>query len=631
MNKKLLKILQSLGWQDKKKDEFTPEEISKVNEELQAKYGLTIVQLSEQEANEQANQETATAFGNLMQKLNTATGEDTPEETDASDSSGTSEKTETPKGSNNNVTIEAINQKVDSVLAENKRLKTENKTMSQKIHKDVDPITNKQTSVHMNHSETHLFGVDKSFFQKEKAYNVLFLDKEAKGTLQNAEEIIQADFKEYSEDFVKHVQFLHQQNLLHTVTQGESVDYSAFDDFAGGHQFIARRQDAIINYLYKRRKLSELFNVHSNVQDKEALINSFLGDFSQPHQSGEVFKGGIKLEPELAEVHKVMLQFKFDEMDKLEKEYVGYLNKEGSDPIKYTFIEWIMVKVGEKLIDEQELRRIHGFPIKPENGKAGHCLHGSYGLIHRVYKCIEAGKLTPVMDGGYDPSTILDYVEDMVSKVNEQVPSLNGLVLYMNASHVPWYKKAYRKAYGTNTDFDGNLKVQDFDVTIKGVPNMNKSKLMFITQPENCELLEDKTGEMFGFYFERRLQNLVVASYWKEGIAFIQTGNKDIQFVFTNAPFVELTENATTIDARNGDYFRTGVNTAVKTISGITNAQKGYTFKIECGDTTNVTKIAKTGVFANLKDAWIPTKVGDFIKLSLGKDGKFIEAERKVS
>jgi hypothetical protein len=377
------------------------------------------------------------------------------------------------------------------------------------------------------------------------------------------------------------------------------------------------------------------------------MTNSFLTDFSQAYQAGHVFKGGYKLIPELAKVDDVMFKHQFSDMKQLEKEYVGYLNREGSDPMKWSFIEWLMLETLKKLRNEQEERRVMGVRVDPVSEVAGHHKLAADGVVRRLQKYVDEFKLEPFTSlRTYTASTILTFVETFVENVNQVLPSLQGYRLYMNEKHIPWYLAKYRDTYGVQMDFTGGeVKVQNYGLSgIVGVPNMGNSNLMWITIPGNIELYENRPGEMEALYYQRDLESLIVASWWKEGAGAYMVGKqfadaatlaadkRKHQYIFLTDPVTVLAPDATTANGAVNYLFETDENTEATAITDITNAEEGVVYRITCGNTTNASTIAKALKFSDISAAWIPTAVGDYIEVYYNSTtNKFIEVARKVT
>ena len=59
-------------------------------------------------------------------------------------------------------------------------------------------------------------------------------------------------------------------------------------------------------------------------------------------------------------------------------------------------------------------------------------------------------------------------------------------------------------------------------------------------------------------------------------------------------------------------------------------AKAGVAYIIECGSTENATTIAKSDKFADITEAYTPTKEGDYIMVILNSKGELPELERQV-
>jgi hypothetical protein len=169
---------------------------------------------------------------------------------------------------------------------------------------------------------------------------------------------------------------------------------------------------------------------------------------------------------------------------------------------------------------------------------------------------------------------------------------------------------------------------------------------MILQQPGNIQLLENIPGEMYAVYFERRLEELLAMSVWKEGVsashvgiafdskAKLKANNFRLQQIFINYPAIRLEDGASGFDLTKSLIFITGTNTAATALnaSNLINPTAGLVFKVECGDATatKATKIVNAGNF-NLKADWTPTAIGDWIKLVYNaKTEKFDEVARSA-
>ena len=160
---------------------------------------------------------------------------------------------------------------------------------------------------------------------------------------QEYEQDFKKEVKNYGSSLAQRIQNLHDSNELGSLSLA-AMDFTGFDNTGWGEQYITRRQDALIAYLRTLPSVTTIFPVRYGVQDKQVMTNSFLTDFSSAWQSGKVFKGGYSVEPVLAEVFDVMMKHKFEDMKKLEQEYIGYLNRESSFPISGAWLNGLCRK-----------------------------------------------------------------------------------------------------------------------------------------------------------------------------------------------------------------------------------------------------------------------------------------------
>lgn len=569
-------------------------------------------------------------------------GDDKKEDTTASD-----QKKETTLTSEQEGVMElassVISKLTEKVKIQKQTIETleqqEDKPKPKNVSAKIVPITGGVTT------DKYLYGIQAPMFDMSKPWNQVAATRQPSAGRfdEDYEEGFKTEFGKYGKSLAKRIAKLQSTGELNGLKM-EALDFTGFDGTGWGEQYIVRRQDALIAYLRTLPSVTSIFPVRYNVQDKMEMTNSFLTDFSQAYQSGEVFKGKHSVEPMLAEVFDVMFKHQFTDMKTLEKEYIGYLNREGSDPMKWSMIEWLMSQTLRKLLNEQNERRIKGAAIPAITGKAGHHLFGSDGLIRKMlFKYVADGLLTPFSTiNTYVQATVLDVIETMVETVNQLIPEgLEGYRLYMNEKHIPWYLKAYETNYGTKLDYTGaELTVKHYSIGgIVGVPNMGNSCFLMITMPENVEFYEDLPGEMAGVYFERRLENLIAASWWKEGVGAYMVGKKNgtqaDQFIFINDPFSTVAADATTIDVSGNNYFKTSANTGETVLTDLTNKKEGVVYRIVCGATANATKTAKANLFAGV-DAWVPTAVGDYLEVYWDStldsgNGQFVEVDRKVT
>lgn len=652
MKDKIKKVFEALGWKKSAKElnydeqkTFAAKYAELFNSDLITDFG------AEKENAEKANQLKA-----VMEVL----GEDDTEDAGNGEGESPKETTSAPKA-------------VANLKKEKEDLAKENKDKDEKIKKlgsvmeNDDPkviVLGVGTFAHA-HSKTHLFGISNDFFSLEKRWNRIMVNPKLDALSAIDDDKVftafQNETKAYGAGLAKRMQELNAHGML----PKNVADFERLlkeDSFtqtyttlaaAGGDQFLVLRQDALIARIQALPNVFDIFPRRFGVQDREIMTNAFLGEFSQAYQSGEVWKGSMELVPEVGYVDDAMFKTKFEGMKWLERQYIGYLNKEGSDPMKWSLIEWTLLQIATKLNYEAYSRRIMGIFVKPVAAAAGHYLHASTGYAYTLLRYIHEGKLQPFTEAAfvsYDDTgtSMVDFVEAFYAKIKAVNPDLieNEFVMLLNGNHKHWYRSQLRSKYSLQSDFVGikEEKIQDTDMRIQWVPNMKQLKLVCVTKPGNFQALENLPGEMFNIQFQPDMEAYKSWSTWKEGFSAEFVGKKfatpaallanafALQEVFMNKPVTDLAADATTADATANFWFRTVANTGATVLTDFTGAVGGVAYILENGSTSDDTTINNTGKFDQLGSAYTPSAVGDYwMGVYDTASSKFFELERCVA
>ncbi len=494
------------------------------------------------------------------------------------------------------------------------------------------------------HTKDYAFGIKHPMFSAQKRWNKAAIcgKKDDKDASYEEQSEFRKEFNKFAEKLSERYAQLVRDNSLSEVKKG-TADYSLLKDAEIGTQYFIRRMDALIARIDSLPSLSGIFPTRSNIQDGDVLTNVLFKELSQAYQKGHISKGGYKLEPEKAKVHKVMMKYLIEDMSWIEESYLGYLNTSGSDPVKWSMIEWLVLCIAEQLNAEQIERDILGYRVEPKEGESGMGMFASTGVVHRLISYYDEHKVLPFDDediAGYNKSNIGDVLEAFMDSISEKVKNVSKYAVYVNEKHKAWYKAWYTAKYGTNADFSGvRFTVPNHENEIIFVPGMRNLKLIFATIPGNIQLLEFVPGERNKLTFQRDLEAVWVCSYWKSGVGVTFSGAKKDsieelkkadgadQMIFMNWPAVTLAPDTAELNGKTDIIFRTGANTKETVLTDITDAQEDMIYRIELGDSTHPSKIDKTGKFDQLTSAWAPSKTGEYIKLYY-KDGKFYDVDR---
>lgn len=652
MKERFRKILESLGLLAKveAKEKPTDVEWGKIVEEYRKQYNSDFYADWKADAE---NVEKAAAHDKALELVLEANG---GENKPAAENS--------PEGADATAKPDLVSQ-VSTLATENKDLKTQVNDLKEKVGKLSDNLEgDNPKSVKLEvvggglagrHTAKHAFGIVHPLFDATKRWNQITMKGKAVDTDPDPEleDSFRKEVRSYGVSLSARMQELNRMGLLHPEAlnpKSDLVSYSDLENAGLGNQYVVRRQDALIARILELPSVKNIFPVRYGIQDKELITNAFFGEFSQAYQEGEVFKGAVSLQPEMGYVDDAMMKTKFQSLKWIERQYIGYLNTAGSDPVKWNMIEWMVLNIGTRLVVEQNERNVMGIYRKPTATEAGHYLNTATGVLYTLIRYYHELKVLPFSDSeyaDYDSTSMLAVVESFVEKVKEYLPSLMGKAIYLNANHKKWYANGYRSKYGTDLDFGGvNLeKIQDEELPIIWVPNMKQIKLLWITNPGNIQLLEYVPGEMFGTKFEPHMENIYAWSVWKEGASAAYAGKRfttrallvandyNEQVIFINHPATDLADDVTTADGTVNFWFKTGANTtAAKIITDITGAAEGKAYIIETGSATNPQKVNKSGNFDQITAHWVPVAVGDYLMVAYrSSDGKFLELERCVN
>ena len=432
------------------------------------------------------------------------------------------------------------------------------------------------------------------------------------------------------------------------ITNSAAMDYSSLTSDLGDFYRI-RKQEQIQSFLQKLPSLEALFPLESGYQDRAVLVNIFLDEFSQADNTSSTFdnvvKGGYKFEPEELRMFDVMFAYTFTKLKELEKSWIGYLNREGSSTMKWSFIQFILVETGKKLHNERELRRIGGKRVNPTLNVQGAAMGASDGLYTFIKKQIDLFKIKTFDDlGALTPHTISNYIYEATGRIPAVYRDSGKLCLYMPSKLITLYHKNNETLYGLNQDYQKDIMyVKEYpSVCIEEIKNADNYGRLIWTMNGNISLFEDKPGEMYNFQLEQKDWSLKVWSNWKESIwayfvgkKFASAGEQDYdhQMIFCNnlhlnpEYYLPLNADDTSPSVLEHNHVISVGNTVATAITNFDDVTVGEDIYIKCGNATNAVTIAKSGNFSLLSAAWTPS-VGDILHLKKRSDGKFIEIER---
>ena len=643
---KLKSVLDLLQLGKKFEDKtLSQEEFNSIVAEYQKKYQTT---LNDDLAAEQAAKQTAKQAAEFQQMLNTI--QSVIKGVDPASKENENSEEEQPQS---NATLEGILESLNG-------MRTDFQALAKKPEEDKPTQTITVSPVSINgfgNTPKYLFGVEHPMFSMKDRWNKIAANPRAAAALPEVDEQVDGvAFYKAAYGFAKSLkaryQYLQENKLLDApaLAAGKyATNYEGVDKAGVGDQFIVLRQDALIARVLQLRDMTQYFPVAYGYQDRGLVFNAFFDEVSQAYQTGEVFKGGMKIENHMGYVDDAMIKMEWGPMKELERKYIGYLNKEGSDPIKWTMIEYQLLNTLSTAQVEQNKRRMRGIYVKPEKGVAGSYRNAGTGILYTLLRYVHQYDIKPHTGDeyrSYTQATFLPAVQEFIADVRSSVTEdmdIDQHCVYLNKNHQSWWIKNVRTTYGKDTDFSGPMGalnvVPDSTIRIIWLPYLGQLPFMMLHQPGNLQFLEYIPGEMLAMKMQEQMEQVRAWSTWKEGCSASFTGRRfdsrdtmdknayEWQQIFINLFAATIKDK---VDGNDGFWQVTGATTTADTITDIVNAKNGVAYCIEAGVAEHLPKIAKSGKFANISDAFTASKVGDYIMVIIGNDGNFRELERCV-
>lgn len=440
---------------------------------------------------------------------------------------------------------------------------------------------------------------------------------------------------------------LARQGIVMAVPASSSFDYTSLKQDLGDY-YRVRMQDRLQSFLIELPGVENIFEKLSGYQDQAVLVNLFMGEFSQADNSSsdfdDVVKGSYLFEQEKLQMFDVMFAHKFKDLKELEKSWIGYLNKEGSSTMKWSFIQFILAETGKALKNEQNLRTVKGVRKDPTKGKPGLAMEASDGFREFIRKQIALFKIKAFELGEWTEQNAANYAFEFGKLLPAWFRDSGRGVVYCSSTFITAYHKNREILYGGNTDYQkGIMYIAEFpSVKLIPVPGLDESKRLVATLEGNFKTFEDKPNEMFDFNIEQQDWSLKVWSNWKESFWALMVGKKfasaaeqdyDHQMIWCNDVdlgsdyFIAMTADDTTPSVLRHTSLISVANTVATAITDIKDCAVGQEVTLKCGKATNAITIAKAGNFSLISAAWTPS-VGDTITFKKRSDGKFIELAR---
>lgn len=546
--------------------------------------------------------------------------------------------------------------KLATAQAEMETLKTEKGTLSLEVEakkKDIQTLQAKVDILSNTQESDKGVGAQHGKLDPEATLKMDWKDEKQVGGL--AGEMFAMD-RPYNQRL--QAKMLFNQGISTQTPMASSIDYSRLKEDLGAFYRIPW-QDRLQSFLVQLPTIEKIFPLESGYQDLAVLVNIWLGEFSQSDNTESDFdnvtKGNYEFDDETLRMFSVMFAHKFKNLKALEKSWIGSFNKEGSQVIKWSFIEYILAQTAIKLYNEREQRRINGVRKEPDLNKPGKAMAAADGLYEFINKKVNGfidinnGKtiyqIKPFELGELTQENIGEKLYLGTSMIPSVLRDSGSFACYVPSHMIVWYHKYNELHYGQNQDYKaGILYIKEYpSVKLIPIDNADNHHRVIWTMDQNIRTFEDAPFEMTKFSIEQQDWTLKVWSNWKESIwamavGFKYTKKEDMdytrQMIFTNEYdrpsyfFIDAEKDANP-DAAYHTSIATVANTNIFAITDIDNATAGVSITLKCGSVDKGVTIAQSDKFSLISAAWNPKK-GDTIKLMKREDGKFIELSRET-
>ena len=278
--------------------------------------------------------------------------------------------------------------------------------------------------------------------------------------------------------------------------------------------------------------LPEFWPTRTKVDDLVADASIATAEVSQARKLPWLPKNKQTIQAEEGKIFPIQIDTEFIgfRLQKMEASWLNMMNKEGSQPYKESFVKYLVSEIDKKARIEDRVATIKGIYVEtPENAtEAGRSINRQNGLLYLAQQARDVTKKYRPFDLGLPTTTnIVEYVDNFIKALPQDVREQQGLVLYLSDEWLRAYKRRYEALYGLNQDFTGYPETpKDYpNVKFERLVDMAGSNFMFMTFDDNIEILENVPAEKSMYKFEYLLRKMYIWADYKMGIRFIHIGN----------------------------------------------------------------------------------------------------------
>lgn len=240
---------------------------------------------------------------------------------------------------------------------------------------------------------------------------------------------------------------------------------------------------------------------------------------------------------------QIDVEFTAEQLQEFETSWIHLIiGMDGSSPYKLSFVAYLVKKIDDQARIEDRISSINGVYVKKPKGikTKGSYLNRQNGLRYQLMKFRDLDKkIVPFVSklGAPTLTNMYDYMTEKRDWLPQDIRTAQGMKWYLSRQALNGYQNGYKLANGLYQDYDGNQLNH-----IEGYPNLEfvvlddleGTFLMFITDKDNIEILEDVPNEKSIYRFEYLKRSTFIHADYKFASAFKFAGFK----LPANSPFL---------------------------------------------------------------------------------------------
>lgn len=284
-------------------------------------------------------------------------------------------------------------------------------------------------------------------------------------------------------------------NIVPGVHTAAAIDYTDLATALGA--YYRSNDDGIMSQLMLGMDIDDRISVLDGVKDEQPLLHSVTGDLVKPGGDPTSFSAtsnAFDIQPRILKVRpwKIDLTF-YPQL--MERQWLGYLKSNGSDPTEMPFAEFFFNEITKKANENIRMAALFGGTYNAVGTAPVDIFDGFLKLIADE---ITATTITPVTTGVVSSGTIIGDIEDTYDNLHEAAKGVPGIIL-VSPTLFDWYVRAYRSTHGANTDYEGmkqgRVQLDGSMYDIVREPGLASSQRIIATTVENLVYGVDTAGE----------------------------------------------------------------------------------------------------------------------------------------